>query len=190
MIGAAERSRVGWAFGFIMQDEVIVRYQFSDEQMKQIASNLPVQRRILHFAPPLGGIVIIIITLRFFWTAPDAYDIAASFLPVLLLGVFLIFLYPLAKWITLRQLRRNLVYNVWVTWTITAERLFCDGGEAFHHDFAWTMVSRIVETSAGFLLFSGYVAYWLPVTGFADASNIQIFKDLARQKVAKFETRT
>jgi len=41
------------------------------------------------------------------------------------------------------------------------------------------------------LLFSGKnYAYWLPVTGFADASNIQIFKDLARQKVAKFETRT
>ena len=100
------------AFGFIMQDEVIVRYQFSDEQMKQIASNLPVQRRILHFAPLLGIIVITLITLRFFWTAPDAHEFADSFLPVLLLGVFLIFLYPLAKWITLRQLRRSLAYNV------------------------------------------------------------------------------
>ena len=35
----ADQAPGGTGFGFIMQDEVIVRYQFSDEQMKQIATN-------------------------------------------------------------------------------------------------------------------------------------------------------
>src|SRR2546425_2514124 len=107
-----------------MQDEVIVRYQFGDGQMKEITSNVVGQKWVLYFAAPLGLVAFIIPALREFWAGAEAYDIAASLLPRFLLGVFFILMIPIVRWLTLRQLRRSLVRNVWVTWRITPERLF------------------------------------------------------------------
>jgi YcxB-like protein len=60
--------------------------------------------------------------------------------------------------------------------------------EASSATMEWRMITRVLQTPGGFLLYPGRDAsHWLPAHAFGDSESIQRFAQLAKSKVQNFE---
>jgi hypothetical protein len=69
-----------------------------------------------------------------------------------------------------------------VTYQISGERLLCQS-EVASSDMLWRVVSRVLRTADGFLLYvSDTQVHWLPERGFQETADLDRFASLARTR--------
>jgi hypothetical protein len=75
-----------------------------------------------------------------------------------------------------------------IEWTISPERLTV-ATRSSRLEADWTTVTRVVRSDAGFLLYFGPIARWIPVTAFGAAGDQDQLAQWATQRCPAFEDR-
>lgn len=73
-----------------------------------------------------------------------------------------------------------------VSWEFYPDRII-NKTEASSATMEWRMISRVLQTTQGFLLYpNDHIFHWLPVHAFRQTTDIETFAQLANSKVRHF----
>jgi hypothetical protein len=114
---------------------------------------------------------------------------ATKFWPVGLLGCLMIGLPILEPWLIRRRLKKGFKANYKDTefeWTIDDKEITVETRTASANPtrstFGWEMLSAAVDSSHGLLLYGPQSRCWLPLNGFVEQSQIEVFRSLVASK--------
>ncbi len=72
-------------------------------------------------------------------------------------------------------------------WTFTDESLSSEG-EGFSYSLAWKKVFKFLDSPKGFLIYpQKLVYYWIPFGGFANESEIDYVRRIAKSQVSSYK---
>jgi hypothetical protein len=127
----------------------------------------------------LLGIAILIV---------HGFQVADSFFGLFLsvMGTALLLFPVWTRRIILQQYAKRPDRDLEVSWAVSPEEIFSKT-EASDSRFEWRMISRVVESSQGFLLYpNDQIFHWLPKHAF-EADGAKRFADLAESRVKRYD---
>jgi len=134
------------------------------------------------FIPFVGGFMV----FGFLFVTLSGKQSFLSSVPLAVLGIFLLFSNRIIYW----QLRRNFTKNpnkdAQVTWIFTEATIHSEG-KGFDSNLSWEKVFLFVDAQKGFLIYPQRgIFYWIPFSSFAEESEMDCVRQLAKSKVISY----
>lgn len=105
----------------------------------------------------------------------------------ILLGLGLMFRNRLFVWITELSFRKNPNKDVLVTWTFSPE-MISSKGEGFNFTMSWNKVFAFIDSPKGFLIYpQKQIFHWIPFGGFANDSDIDCVRQIAKSQAITYK---
>lgn len=170
-----------------MSDTVECKYQMTVEVFhelnRQIVRHSPGVRKFIFALVLVGGVLLLVSGVRVsngLWNAKTFWFAFG--------GLWLASFPWWRRRITRRVFLQSLERDQLIQWTISPEGLTV-ATPSSRLETDWTTVTRVVRSDAGFLLYFGSFARWIPVTAFGAAGDQDQLAQWATQRCPAFEDR-